>query len=228
MVVIVVVTVIVVVVVFVLFMGYGSCCGCDCGCDCDCGCGCASHWIWLWLCLSGTSPLGSTLSLTPAAKCFVALVCHVSTTLSHVMIRRKTLQNGHYNGWPFEVEAALELHSPPPRGCHKDAQPFFFFFYYGSHSLMLGGYPPTAIGYPPTAIGYPPTAIGYPPTAISYPPAAIVGRIGHSEFFFFFLYYGNPCPHPTQSVRFLLHNSGCGCSYGCSYYWTWLWSWLWL
>ena len=46
------------------------------------------------------------------------------------------------------------------------------------------GYPPTAIGYTPTAIGYTPTAIGYPPTAISYPPAAIIGRIGHSEFFF--------------------------------------------
>ena len=41
------------------------------------------------------------------------------------------------------------------------------------HSLMFGGYPPTAIGYPPTAIGYPPTAIGYPPTAIGYPPTAI-------------------------------------------------------
>ena len=52
---------------------------------------------------------------------------------------------------------------------------------------MFGGYPPTAIGYTPTAIGYPPTAIGYPPTAISYPPAAIIGRIGHSEFFFFFI-----------------------------------------
>ena len=111
------------------------------------------------------------------------------------------------------------------RGCHKDAQPFFF-FYYGSHSLVFGGYPPTAIGYtptaigytptaigyPPTAIGYPPTAIGYPPTAIgytptaigytptaigypqaaiSYPQAAIIGRIGHSELFFF-LYYGDP------------------------------------
>ena len=49
------------------------------------------------------------------------------------------------------------------------------------------GCPPTAIGCPPTAIGCPPTAIGYPPTAISYPPAAIIGRIGHSEFFFFFL-----------------------------------------
>ena len=74
----------------------------------------------------------------------------------------------------------------------------FFFFHYGIHSLMSGGYPPTAIGYtptaigypptaigyPPTAIGYPPTAIGYPPTAIGYPPAAIVGRIGHSVFFF--------------------------------------------
>ena len=51
------------------------------------------------------------------------------------------------------------------------------FFYYGIHSLMFGGYPPTAISYPPTAIGYTPTAIGYPPTAI-------VGHIGHSEFFF--------------------------------------------
>ena len=64
------------------------------------------------------------------------------------------------------------------RGCHKDAHPFFF--YYGIHSLMFGGYPPTAIGYTPTAIGYPPTAIGYP-------PAAIIGRIGHSEFFFSFI-----------------------------------------
>ena len=57
------------------------------------------------------------------------------------------------------------------------------------------GYPPTTIGYPPTAIGYPPTAIGYTPTAIGYPPAAIVGRIGHSEFFFSF-HYGTPCLHP--------------------------------
>ena len=103
------------------------------------------------------------------------------------------------------------------RGCHKDAHPFFF--YYGIHSLMFGGYPPTAIGYTPTAIGYTPTAIGYPPTAIGYtptaigypptaigytpmaisypptaigyPPATIIGRIGHSEFFFFF-HYGTP------------------------------------
>ena len=59
-----------------------------------------------------------------------------------------------------------------PRGCHKDAHPFFP-FYYGIHSLMFGGYPPTAIGYPPTAIGYPPTAISYPPTAIGYTPTAI-------------------------------------------------------
>ena len=68
---------------------------------------------------------------------------------------------------------------------------------------MFGGYPPTAIGYPPTAIGYTPTAIGYtptaigyPPTAISYPPAAIIGRIGHSEFFFFCC-YGNPCAYAS-------------------------------
>ena len=81
-----------------------------------------------------------------------------------------------------------------------------FFFYYGIHSLMFGGYPstaigypPTAIGYPPTAIGYPPAAIGYPPTAIGYPPAAIVGRIGHSEFFFF--HYGTPCCGlPTRTI----------------------------
>ena len=31
---------------------------------------------------------------------------------------------------------------------------------------------------------------GYPPTAIGYPPPVIVGRIGHSEFFF--LHYGTP------------------------------------
>ena len=106
---------------------------------------------------------------------------------------------------------------------------------------MLGGYPPTAIGYPPTAIGYTPTAInypptaisytptaigytptaiGYPPTAISYPPAAIIGRIGHSEFFFFIMatpgFYGGhstgyklgnhpkniePCAHRARTVR---------------------------
>ena len=66
---------------------------------------------------------------------------------------------------------------------------------------MFGGYPPTAIGYPPTAIGYTPTAIGYtptaigyPPTAIGYPPAAIIGRIGHSEFFFF------PLWHPLAAI----------------------------
>ena len=84
-----------------------------------------------------------------------------------------------------------------------------FFFYYGIHSLMFGGYPPTAIGYTPTAIGYTPTAIGYtptaigctptaigyPPTAIGYPPAAIVGRIGHSDFFFL------PLWHPLTSPR---------------------------
>ena len=106
---------------------------------------------------------------------------------------------------------------------------------------MFGGYPPTAIGYPPTAIGYtptainyppaaigytptaisyPPTAIGYPPTAISYPPAAIIGRIGHSEFFFIIMatpgFYGGhstgyklgnhpkniePCAHRARTVR---------------------------
>ena len=86
---------------------------------------------------------------------------------------------------------------------------------------MFGGYPPTAIGYPPTAIGYPPTAIGYTPTAInypptaigytptaiSYPPAAIIGRIGHSEFFFLFLLWQpltaplpNPLPKPVPNT----------------------------
>ena len=65
------------------------------------------------------------------------------------------------------------------------------------------GYPPTAIGYPPTAIGYPPTAIGYTPTAIGYPPAAIIGRIGHSEFFFYF-YYGNPCSQVEVRVTALV------------------------
>ena len=78
---------------------------------------------------------------------------------------------------------------PPGRGCHKDAHPPPLFFYYGIHSLMFGGYPPTAISYPPTAIGYTPTAIGYPSTAIGYPPAAIVGHIGHSEFFFSSLWH---------------------------------------
>ena len=65
----------------------------------------------------------------------------------------------------------------PPRGCHKDAHPFFF--YYGIHSLMFGGYPPTAIGYTPTAIGYTPTAIGYTPTAIGYTPTAIGYPVTH-------------------------------------------------
>ena len=60
------------------------------------------------------------------------------------------------------------------------------------------GYTPTAIGYPPTAIGYPPTAIGYPPTAISYPPAAIIGRIGHSEFFFFIFIMATPAQKGFQ------------------------------
>ena len=64
---------------------------------------------------------------------------------------------------------------PSPRGCHKDAHPFFFLLWH----------PLSDVWWLPTAIGYPPTAIGYPPTAIGYPPAAIVGRIGPSEFFFF-------------------------------------------
>ena len=50
-----------------------------------------------------------------------------------------------------------------------------------------------------TPSGYPPTAIGYPPTAIGYPPTAIVGRIGHSEFFFFFFHYGTPWGWVTDS-----------------------------
>ena len=109
-----------------------------------------------------------------------------------------------------------------PGGAIRTLTPFFLyiFFYYGIHSLMFGGYPPTAIGYPPTAIGYTPTAIGYtpaaigypptaigytptaigyPPAAIGYPPAAIVGRIGHSEFFFFF-HYGTPWVGPLVRV----------------------------
>ena len=65
---------------------------------------------------------------------------------------------------------------------------------------MFGGYPPTAIGYPPTAIGYTPTAIGYPPAAISYPPAAIIGRIGHSEFFFIFI-MATPAAHASRRNR---------------------------
>jgi hypothetical protein len=75
---------------------------------------------------------------------------------------------------------------------------------------MFGGYPPTAIGCPPTAIGCPPTAIGYPPTAISYPPAAIIGRIGHSEFFFFFFSYGNPWLEEARLMhwRFTFLQSG--------------------
>ena len=93
-----------------------------------------------------------------------------------------------------------------PGGAIRTLTPFFF-FYYGIHSLMFGGYPPTAIGYPPTAIGYPPTAIGYPPTAIGYPPAAIVGRIGHSEFFFFSLWhplvYAGPPVQAGQGGRYL-------------------------
>ena len=75
---------------------------------------------------------------------------------------------------PHKSGGAIRTLTPPPP----------LFFYYGIHSLMFGGYPPTAIGYTPTAIGY-------TPTAISYPPAAIVGRIGHSEFFVFF-HHGTP------------------------------------
>ena len=101
----------------------------------------------------------------------------------------------------------LQMANLATRGCHKDAHPFHSLMFGGYPPTAIGyppttigypptaigypptaiGYPPTAIGYPPTAIGYPPTAIGYPPTAIGYPPAAIVGRIGHSEFFFSFI-----------------------------------------
>ena len=67
----------------------------------------------------------------------------------------------------------MPLHDTAAGGAIRTLALFSPFFYYGIHSLMFGGYPPTAIGYPPTAIGYPPTAIGYPPTAIGYPPTAI-------------------------------------------------------
>ena len=115
---------------------------------------------------------------------------------------------------PLHLFVLLRLEVAGPGGAIRTlTPPPPLFFYYGIHSLMFGGYPataigytptaigypptaigcpptaigypPTAIGYTPTAIGYPPTAIGYPPAAIGYPPAAIVGRIGHSEFFFF-------------------------------------------
>ena len=107
----------------------------------------------------------------------------------------------------FRSGGAIRTLTPPP----------LFFVYYGIHSLMFGGYPPTAIGYPPTAIGYPPTAIGYPPTAIGYPPtaigyppAAIVGRIGHFEFFF------SSLRHPLFQIERILttcqirYHSHCG------------------
>ena len=85
---------------------------------------------------------------------------------------------------------------PTGRGCHKDAHtppPLFFFFYYGIHSLMSGGYPPTAIGYPPTAIGYPPTAF--------------VGRIGHSEFFFLSLRHPLPTGRTLSPAQGNLSNN---------------------
>ena len=66
---------------------------------------------------------------------------------------------------------------PKPGGAIRTLT--LFFFYYGIHSLMFGGYPPTAIGYTPTAIGYTPTAIGYPPTAIGYTPTAIGYPVTH-------------------------------------------------
>ena len=49
--------------------------------------------------------------------------------------------------------------------------------------------------------GYPPTTIGDPPTAIGYTPTAIVGRIGHSEFFFFIT--APPGPHFPGAVKSL-------------------------
>ena len=93
---------------------------------------------------------------------------------------------------------------------------------------MFGGYPPTAIaytptaiaytptaiGYPPTAIGYPPTAMGYPPTAIGYPPAAIVGRIGHSEFFFLSLRH--PLVGGAVKMAMALHSGGAKFAGKCS------------
>ena len=103
------------------------------------------------------------------------------------------------------------------------------------HRLPTNRHRLPAIGYPPTAIGYTPTAIGYTPTAISYPPAAIIGRIGHSEFFFFIMatpgFYGGhstgyklgnhpkniePCAHrattpPVTSIGLVtaMPNNGC-------------------
>ena len=57
-------------------------------------------------------------------------------------------------------------------------------------------------GYPSTAIGYLPTAIGYTPTAIGYPLTAIVGRIGHSEFFFLSLRHPLAVPMDSSDAEF--------------------------
>ena len=156
----------------------------------------------------------SSESRTPGTR-HTAILSH-SGSKSHGPLRNRACL-GHTKQ-RVDPACRLLLHHPRAahvRGCHKDAH-VFFCFYYGIHSLMFGGYLLTAIGYPPTAIGYPPTAIGYP-------PAAIVGRIGHSEFFFFSLrhplahvytcvseltVFGNWHHHqplPTVGVR---HNTG--------------------
>ena len=135
--------------------------------------------------------------------------CRV-TIQNYIIAPQHPPQNPQPPPAPISVACTLDIRA----GGALRTLTLSFFFYYGIHSLMFGGYPPTAIGYPPTAInytptaigypptaigytptaigypptaiGYTPTAIGYPPTAIGYPPAAIVGRTGHSEFFFFF------------------------------------------
>ena len=142
-------------------------------------------------------PVHATCHRPPVARAVRALVSH--GPLGPAVQLRTLWGRGPEPGVPCTAPRAV-CHPSAPGGAIRTLT-LFFPFCYGIHSLLFGGYPPTAIGYPPTAIGYPPTAIGYtptaigytptaighPPAAIGYPPAAIVGRIGHSEFFFLFI-----------------------------------------
>ena len=126
-------------------------------------------------------PLGSQVWQSPgvAAGCVLFEIC-LSALCRALLWSHDRGQPRNYRGLPHNYRvhprAISAMGSPRARG--RPGQPpggairtlTLFFFYDGIHSLMFGGYPPTAIGYTPTAIGYTPTAI--------------VGRIGHSEFLF--------------------------------------------
>ena len=102
-----------------------------------------------------------------------------------------TKMNLHMSTWPHMHQLYYTL-VPRVPGSISRVHALFGFAFFGLFyvcmlppGLCLASFFWCVLCAHVTPSGYPPTAIGYPPTAIGYPPTAIVGRIGHSQFFFF-------------------------------------------